>query len=127
VGRGVVRRSSKLRRLLAHGTLLVRRWGRGAAFGMRFAYGLRAVLPLSLGAARFPPGLFVPFNLLGSLVFACAYLSAGYFFGEAAEQLFAGVRGYTPQVVLAVVLSGAIAWLVREWRLFHRRRSEPGA
>jgi membrane protein DedA with SNARE-associated domain len=124
-GPGLVRRSSRLRRLRAHGVLLVRRWGRGAAFGMRFAYGFRGVLSLSLGAARFPPALFVPFNLLGALVFACAYLGVGYFFGEAAEELFDTMRGYTPRVVLSVLLMGAAAWLAREWRIFHPRDHEP--
>ncbi|HEU4452116.1 MAG TPA: VTT domain-containing protein, partial [Longimicrobium sp.] len=109
-GPGVVRRSPRLRRLRAHGVLLVRRWGRGAAFGMRFAYGLRGVLPLSLGAARFPPALFVPFNLLGALAFACAYLGLGYVFGEAAEELFDTMRGHAPRIALSVVLLGAAAW-----------------
>lgn len=120
-GPAVIRRWPALRRLRAHGTLLVRRWGRGAAFGMRFAYGLRGVLPLSLGAARFPPSLFVPFNVLGALVFAGGYLSLGYFFGEAAEQLFVRMRGYTPRVIVAIVVVGALAWLLREWRVFHPR------
>lgn len=118
-GTPLLRRLPGFRRLRGRAVLWARRWGRGAAFGLRFAYGLRSVLPLSLGAARFPPALFVPLNALGAAAFALVYLSLGYFFGEAAERLFVRVRGFAPQVVVAMVLVGLAVWAIREWSLFH--------
>lgn len=121
-GTPLLRRVPAFRRVHGRAVLWARRWGRGAAFGLRFAYGLRSVLPLSLGAARFPPTLFVPLNALGSVAFALVYLTLGYFFGEAAERLFVRVRGFAPQVVVAVVLVGLVCWAIREWSLFRGRR-----
>ncbi len=100
----------------------LRRWGRGAAFGLRFAYGLRSVLPLTLGAARFPPALFIPANVAGAVAFAGVYLSLGYFFGEAAERMFAHVRGSAPRVAAGITTVGMAAWAGREWWLFHERK-----
>jgi len=117
----LLRRVPAFRRVHGRAVLWVRRWGRGAAFGLRFAYGLRSVLPLSLGAARFPPALFVPLNALGAAAFSLVYLSLGYFFGEAAERLFVRVRAFAPQVVVAVVVIGLVVWAIREWSLFHGR------
>lgn len=109
-GTALVRRSARLRRLRAHAVLQVRRWGRSAAFTLRFTYGLRAVLPLSLGAVRFPPGLFSPYNVLGALAFAVVYLTLGYLFGEAAQAVFTHVRGHLP-IPLLILAVAAVIWL----------------
>jgi membrane protein DedA with SNARE-associated domain len=112
-------RFAALRRVRARATLLLRRWGRLTAFAARFAYGLRAVVPLTMGAARFPGSLFLPFNLLGAVVFASIYLTLGYFFGELVEELVGRIRGMHLWILLGIVASGMLLWVVREWRLFH--------
>jgi membrane protein DedA with SNARE-associated domain len=118
-GARLIRAVSFLRKLHAPATLLLRRWGRAVAFVMRFAYGLRVILPLSIGAARFPLAVFLPFNLLGSLAFSSVYLLLGYFFGEALEEVLSRARGYEGAVLLGIAVAGAVFWAVREWRLFH--------
>ncbi|MBD0321472.1 MAG: VTT domain-containing protein [Gemmatimonadetes bacterium] len=125
-GERLIRRVPALQRLRGRVAAWLERWGRGAAFGLRFAYGMRSVLPLSLGAARFPPALFVPANLLGAVVFAATYLSLGYFFGEAAERVFQRVAASAPRVAGAIVVVGMIAWGAREWWLFHDRKQQDG-
>lgn len=118
-GPRLIRAFPALRRLRARATLLLRRWGRAAAFVARFAYGLRTVLPLSIGAARFAFPLFLGFNLLGSVVFASLYLGVGYLFGEAVQRMLARVEGYEGWSVLGLLLAGACIWALREWKLFH--------
>lgn len=125
-GERLVRRFSSFRRLRRRAEPWLRRWGRGAAFGLRFAYGLRSVLPLTLGATRFSPSLFMPANVAAAIAFAAVYLSLGYFFGEAAERAFVHVRGNAPRVVAAIVVVGLIAWAVREWSVFHERKTTGG-
>lgn len=105
---------------------LSRRWGRGTALVARFAYGLRIVLPLLLGTTRFPLRVFFPFNVLGAVLFACTYLSVGYFFGELAEEVLARVKGYEPWIVGGIVATGLAVWAVWEWKLFHPRERGDG-
>lgn len=123
-GPRLVRSFPLLRRLRARATLLLRRWGRAAAFLMRFAYGLRVVLPMITGATRFPFVLFLPFNLLGSACFAALYLALGYLFGETVEEVVGRVRAYEGWILLGLVAVGALVWAAREWRLFHPREGE---
>lgn len=118
-GPALIRRFAALRRLRARAVLFVRRWGRQAAFLTRFMYGMRIVLPMSMGAARFRPRVFLPFNGLGALAFAALYVSLGYFFGRTVQDLLGRVRPYETWVVLGLVVVGAIVWGVREWRLYH--------
>lgn len=124
-GPQLFRRVSALRRLRARATLALRRWGRATAFASRFAYGLRIVLSVSMGAARFPIRLFLPFNLLGATAFSALYLSLGYFFGEAVEELLGRTRGWQTPVLVGIAAAGALIWIIREWRLFHSQTPDP--
>lgn len=126
-GARLFRRFAGLRRVRARATLLLRRWGRLTAFTVRFAYGLRMVVPLFMGSLRFPLATFFLFNLLGALAFASIYLSLGYFFGELVEEAVGRVQGSHLRTLLAIVLIGALLWMAREWRIFHPKEEEPGA
>lgn len=123
-GARLIRALPVLRRPRARAVLLLRRWGRATAFLTRFAYGLRIVLPLSIGAARLPWPVFLLFNLLGSVAFAATYLSLGYLFGETLEEALGRLRGHEGPILLGIALAGAAFWAVREWRIF--RSPEPG-
>lgn len=54
----------------------------------RFAYGLRAVAPVALGASRVSARLFVPLNMAAAIIWGALFTGLGYAFGpifEAAE------------------------------------------
>lgn len=123
-GDRLIRRSRLLRRLRRQATKLLNQWGRSSAFLIRFAYGFRVILPMSMGGARFPARVFLPFNVLAALVFASFYLSVGYFFGELAEELFGRMRERQGWVVLLILVLGALAYAFREWRLVQRAEAD---
>jgi membrane protein DedA with SNARE-associated domain len=102
----------------ARATLLLRRWGRSVAFATRFAYGLRFVLPLMIGASRFPALTFHLVNLLAAVAFAGFYLTIGFLFGEAVEQMLDRVRPYETRIILLLITLSMVFWAVREWRLY---------
>jgi len=107
-GRRLIRRFPSLRKPRARAVLLLRRWGRATAFLARFAYGLRIVLALSMGAAHMRIRTFLTFNLLGSLCFAGIYLALGYLFGETVGELIRRVRPYEEWIIGGVVAAGDI-------------------
>jgi membrane protein DedA with SNARE-associated domain len=116
-GLATTRRFPRLRRVRARAVLLLRDWGRAAAFLTRFAYGLRIVLPITMGAARMKRRVFIPFNLLGAATFSVVYVGLGYTFGETLQALLVKVRPYEKWIILGILLSGAVALVIREWRL----------
>jgi membrane protein DedA with SNARE-associated domain len=126
-GPRIIRRFPTLRRVRSRAILIMRRWGRLTAFMTRFAYGLRVVLPMTMGAAKMRPALFLFFNTLGALAFALFYLTLGYLFGEAMEELLGRVRPYERWIMLGVILTGMLIWTVRKWLLFRSAEADTRA
>lgn len=118
-GPAAIRRFRFLRSLRARATLLLRRRGRTAAFLTRFMYGLRIILPLMMGAARFPVPLFLGYNALGALTFAAVYLTLGHLFGAAITRMLGRLRMPDLWILAALAALGAVIWALHEWRLYH--------
>lgn len=123
-GRRLIRAFPSLRKPRARAVLLLRRWGRATAFLTRFAYGLRIVLSVSMGAARLRLPIYLTFNLLGSLLFAAVYIALGYLFGETVGGLIRRVRPYEEWILGGVLVLGAAVWAAREWKIFHPKPEE---
>lgn len=123
-GARLVRSRRSLRPYRARAVLLLRRTGHAAAFLSRFAYGLRVVLPMVMGVVRMRPSVFHAYNLAGSLCFALVYLSAGYLFGEAADQMIERLRSREAALLLGIALLGLAVWLAREWWILHSARDQ---
>ena len=65
----------------------------------RFAYGIRAVAPVAIGASQVSARLFVPLNIVAAIVWGGLFTAAGYLAGpsfEAAEARYGpGITGAT--------------------------------
>lgn len=72
----------------------------------RFAYGLRAVAPVAIGTSRVPVRLFVPLNILTSVVWGVAFTAAGYLIGPAFERAEAR---YGSTIALGTICLSALA------------------
>ncbi|MBL0940771.1 MAG: VTT domain-containing protein [Gemmatimonadaceae bacterium] len=109
-------------RMRAAGTVALRVVGAHplkASFLVRFAFGLRLMLPLACGAARVPLYVFLPVSLLGSLAWTAAYTAVGYAAGEAAVQAI-GYFGKYGKIVGVISLVLAVYFFMR-WQ---RKRVE---
>ncbi|MFR0690499.1 DedA family protein [Enterobacterales bacterium AE_CKDN230030158-1A_HGKHYDSX7] len=94
-----------------------------AIFAVRFLYGMRLAGPLLIGASRVGPLRFLLINLLGAFCWALIFASAGYWAGEALEQLLGNLKPYRLPIFLAVLALFAALAL---WR-HHRRRQQHSA
>ena len=123
-GARFLRSRANLRPLRARAILLLRRRGHMMALSVRFAIGIRIVLPTVMGAARMKPRIYHAYNLVGCFLFTVVYLALGYVFGRAITRLIERLGISEVHVIGAVVVVGSIAWLVREWRLYHEMPEE---
>lgn len=87
---------------------------------VRFMYGLRAAGPVLIGHSGLCPWKFALFNAVGALIWATIFITLGWVFGQAAEQILTQINHwghyvfYVGAVVILVV--GFIFWLVNRRR-----------
>ena len=87
----------------------------------RFYYGLRNVTPFAVGSAHVPRLRFFVLNLIGAIVWAVSFASAGYLFGEAFKLFIDDYHSYALYVLGVLVLIGIAIWLIMLIR--HRRHA----
>ena len=107
-----------------HSTSLVRRVVERPAFGraldlierypvrfallFRFAYGLRAVAPVAIGASRVPTRRFVPLDIAAAVVWGLAFTAVGYLVGPPFE---AAQARYGATIAIGTVCLSGLAIL----------------
>lgn len=78
------------------------------AFLMRFMYGFRHVVPVSLGMSSIPTTVFLFWNSLGGLCWSLVFTSVGFVFINIIEELVGNLRRYELKVVIFVVITIAV-------------------
>ena len=91
--------------------------GGKTVFAGRFGPGLRSTTPLFAGMSRMKYYKFVPYNLSGVAVWAVAYSTIGYFFGQYWDQLLEVARSFGFGILALIVLT------LGTYVYYRRRRS----
>ena len=79
--------------------------------GFRFLYGLRAVIPFTLGITGVPARIFVLLNILGAIIWSVSIGCAGYFFGQTLENYFVRLKDVEIWVMVGIAVIGGIVWI----------------
>jgi membrane protein DedA with SNARE-associated domain len=90
---------------------------------MRFAVGLRTAIPIALGAGSIPYLRYVVLNAIGAVLWAVAFGTAGYIFGNAVVAALRYAQR-DAEIALAVALVAGVGWLVLSRALLRRRTVE---
>ena len=112
-------------RVRATGTValrVVRRNQLKASLLVRFAFGLRIVLPMACGAAQVPLYIFLPLSLIGSALWTVGFTAIGYATGEAAVRAL-GHLDRAGQIIGAALVTVAVLGFVR-WQRVRRERKD---
>ncbi len=110
-------------RVRATGTVALRAVRRNqltASLLVRFAFGLRIVLPMACGAAKVPMYIYLPLSLIGSAAWTAVFTAIGYAAGEAAVQTL-GHLDRAGEIIGAVLVTVAVLGFVR-WQRIRRER-----
>jgi len=83
---------------------------------VRFLYGLRTVLPFTIGMSTVPTLRFQLLNFAGAVLWASSGAVAGYLFGNAIEAILGDIQRYEKYVLALLAAAGLAYW----W--FSRRR-----
>ncbi len=85
-------------------------------FSVRFLYGMRLVGPMVIGASKVSPLKFACINLVGAVVWATLFASAGYWAGEFLQRALSDLKPYRLPIALGVVALVVAVGLIRHFR-----------
>jgi len=94
----------------------------------RFVPIVRTFAPLVVGAAEMPYSRFLPFSIIGGLLWICSMVLAGYFLGGVIERaLNIKLEDHIEKVVIVVVAISLLPPLIEYLRHRSRKRAEASA
>jgi membrane protein DedA with SNARE-associated domain len=79
------------------------------AFSLRFLYGLRMAGAVTIGTTDYPWLRFILLNAISALIWALAWVTLGYLFGQALAPLFERLSSYSHYMWAGVVVAFCIA------------------
>lgn len=124
-GRWLRKRFPRVRRYLTPSLRYVRRSPWKSMIAVRFAFGIRIVLPIACGAAH----VRLPAYLIGTaamaLIWATTFAFIGWLFGESAAFLLGHLRRYE-DIVAGVLVAAVILFFVVVIRRRRARQLEEG-
>lgn len=99
------------RRKFALGHLLLQRYGWPIIFVQRYMYGMRTIIPMSIGITRYSAKMFAFINLISAIVWAAITICLAYYFGEWLLQILAYVKEhFYVAFPLALIIGGGILY-----------------
>ena len=88
---------------------------------MRYLYGLRAVLPFTIGMGSISTTRFQVLNLAGALLWSVTIVAGGYLFGHLVERMLGDLKHYE-EILFAVLVAGGLAyWWYSRWYSSRRK------
>ena len=118
-GAHLLERRPWLNTKILRASALIERHPTPVILAMRFAWGLRTALPITIGMSHIAWQRFLLLNLLSALIWAPLVAGLGYFFGALLSQHISGLHRIEHWGMLAVVVLALLIHLVS------RRRHRP--
>ncbi len=103
---------------------LFEKYGIWLIIGLRFAYGLRTMIPTVFGISHISNAKFIFYDVLGGILWACTFILGGYFFGAVLDQVMTQFDNYSAYVFYGLLgLAGVVLLLgLGYWRYRVRRK-----
>ena len=105
--RWVRKRFRKAGRYVTGTLLFVRRSPWRTTFAIRFAFGIRIVLPIACGAARMRLPIFLTGTAIASVLWALIFTLVGWLFGETALLVLGHIRRYE-DLIAGLLVAGVV-------------------
>ncbi|MEF3074694.1 DedA family protein [Methylobacter sp. Wu1] len=111
----IQRKLHNQRRKFAIAHLLLKKYGWPIIFMQRYMYGLRTVIPMSIGITKYSAKQFALINLLSAWVWAAITITPAYFFGAEILNILAVAKQHW---YFALPVAGAFLYAV--YTYFHK-------
>ena len=94
----------------ARAEALLHKYDTPIILAVRFLYGLRIVLPFTIGMSRISTLRFQILNLIGAALWASSGAAAGFLFGNAIETFLGDFHRYEKYILAFIAVAGLVYW-----------------
>lgn len=99
------------RRKFALAHLLLKKYGWGIIFIQRYMYGMRTIIPMSIGTTRYSGLKFAIINFFSALAWAAITIVLTWIFGEEIFKILEWFKNHPYLLIpLAIVIGGGVLW-----------------
>ncbi len=102
----VIERHPKMHARFKRAFAFVQRWPVSTVLLMRFAWGLRILLPVALGMTKMRAAVYIPLSAVASVAWAALVCWAGVAISEAAHAFIGSLRPYEHWLIGIALLLG---------------------
>jgi len=102
------------RRKFARARLLLRKYGRWVIFIQRFIYGMRTVIPMTIGVLNYDAKKYAIINLISAFVWASLTIIPSYIFGEEILSLLQWLKHHWYFGIGFVAVMFGILWYINK-------------
>ncbi len=111
-GKRILEKRPRWKRKLRHVYRLIYKYPILILLSYRFLYGMRSIIPLTVGMSTIPYRKFMVFSLIGTLIWALIMCSAGYFFGAILEANIKRFEDFEIEILIIIILVGITAGII---------------
>lgn len=98
------------------------KYGVWLIIGLRYAYGLRTVIPTVLGMSHITFRKFLFFDVIGGILWSCTFILGGYYFGALLDHFLNVFDVYSEEVFY--ILIGGIAIIIAIAYFFWKKQAK---
>ncbi len=110
----VLKEFSKHRRKFAKARLLLKKYGGWVIFVQRFVYGMRTIIPMTIGLSGYDPKKFALINLFSAFVWASVTIIPSYYFGEEILVILKWLKHHWYVGIIFVLILWGILWYLNK-------------
>ena len=120
-GHEFVKRKPKLYERVEGTLVTFEKYGVWLIIALRFAYGLRTMIPTVLGMSHITFRKFLFFDIIGGILWSCTFILGGYFFGAVIDR-FLDIFDIYSEDLFYILLGGGIIFIGIAFSVWKRSR-----
>jgi len=102
------------RRKFAKARLLLRKYGGWVIFFQRFIYGMRTIIPMTIGVLGYDPKKYAIINLISAFVWASLTIIPAYYLGEELLSVIKWLKEHWYFGIMFVAILWGILWYINK-------------
>lgn len=111
-GRELLQRWPKLKKRVKWAHKILDKHSNWMMLLSRFAYGFRAILPITIGTSNVSAKKFAIYNSVGAIIWTVIFSVCGYIFGTALSAYLEDIRNYELQIIGVIIVVALILWAI---------------